>query len=134
MKYNGVAEKKLLTIDEKVSLLESWGIASFDMLQKNAMLQNATERALQVAIEAVIDTCERILALENQPPPGSSAAAVEKVQEMGIIPKKPDYLELVKLRNFIAHRYEKVDLEIVYATVRKKLPLLREFTHAIRNT
>ncbi|MDR0566569.1 MAG: DUF86 domain-containing protein [Prevotellaceae bacterium] len=134
MKYNGIAEKKLLAIDEKVSQIDSWGITSFAMLQKSTMLQNATEHALQVAIEAVIDTCERILALEQQTPSGSSAAAVKKVQELGIIAKNPDYIEMVRFRNFIARRYEKVDLEIVYAIVKKTLPLFREFTHAIRNT
>lgn len=134
MKYNGIVEKKLLAIDEKVSQIDSWGITSFAMLQKSTMLQNATEHALQVAIEAVIDTCERILAIEQQTPSGSSADAVKKVQELGIIAKNPDYIEMVKFRNFIVHRYEKVDLEIVYAIVKKKLPLFREFTHAIRNT
>ena len=134
MKYNGIVEKKLLAIDEKGSQIDSRGITSFAVLQTNAMLQNATERALQVAIEALIDTCERILALEQQAPSGSSADAVKKVQELGIIAKNPDYIEMVKFRNFIVHRYEKVDLEIVYAIVKKKLPLFREFTHAIRNT
>jgi uncharacterized protein YutE (UPF0331/DUF86 family) len=134
MKYNGIVEKKLLFIDEEVSLLESWKITSFAMLQQNTMLQNATERALQVAIEAVIDTCERILALEEQSPASSSADTIKKVQELGIISNNPDYIEMVKFRNFIVHRYEKVDLEIVYAIVRKKLPLFREFIHDIRNT
>ncbi|MDR3366577.1 MAG: DUF86 domain-containing protein [Prevotellaceae bacterium] len=134
MKYNGVVEKKLLTIGEKVSLIESWGITSFAVLQENTMLQNATERALQVAIEAVVDTCERILALENQLPLSSSADTVKKVQEMGVISQNPDYVEMVKFRNFIVHRYEKVDLEIVYAIVKKKLHLFREFINDIRNT
>ncbi|MDR1022525.1 MAG: DUF86 domain-containing protein [Prevotellaceae bacterium] len=124
----------MLVIDKEVSLLESWKITSFAMLQQNTMLQKATERALQVAIEAVIDTCERILALEQQAPAGSSADTVKKVQELGIISNNPDYTEMVKFRNFIVHRYEKIDLEIVYAIVKKKLPLFREFIHDIRNT
>lgn len=110
MKYNGIAAKKLPAIDKKVSRLERWGITSLTMLQKSAMLQNATEHALQASVEAAIDTCERMLALENQLPSGSLAAAVEKVQELGIIPNNPDYIEMVKFRNFIAHRYEKVEL------------------------
>ncbi|MDR2813652.1 MAG: DUF86 domain-containing protein [Prevotellaceae bacterium] len=41
---------------------------------------------------------------------------------------------MVEFRNFIVRRYENVDLEIVYAIVKKKLPLFREFIHNIRNT
>ncbi|MDR1415813.1 MAG: DUF86 domain-containing protein [Prevotellaceae bacterium] len=124
----------MLAIAEKVSQIESWGITSFAMLQESTMLQNATERALQVAIEAVIDTCERILALENQQPPSNSADTIKKMQELGIISQNPDYIEMVKFRNFIAHCYEKIDLVIVYAIVKKKLHLFREFIHDIRST
>jgi hypothetical protein len=69
-----------------------------------------------------------------QTPADTSADTVKKVQELGIISGNPDYTEMVKFRNFIVHRYEKIDLEIVYAIVRKKLPLFREFIHDIRNT
>ncbi|MDR1342078.1 MAG: DUF86 domain-containing protein [Prevotellaceae bacterium] len=134
MKYNEIVEKNLLFIDKEVSLLESWKITSFAMLQQNTMLQKATERVLQVAIEAVIDTCERILALEKQPPADTSADMVKKVQELGVISGSPDYTEMVKFRNFIVHRHEEIDLEIVYAIVKKMLPLFREFIHDIRNT
>ena len=30
----------------------------------------------------------------------------------------PDYLEMVKFRNFIVHRYERIDLEIIYAILK----------------
>ncbi|MDR3188383.1 MAG: DUF86 domain-containing protein [Prevotellaceae bacterium] len=134
MKYNGVVERKLLFIDEQISWLENLEITSFAMLQESTMLQNATERALQVTIEAIIDTCERILALENQPLVSSSADTVKKVQELGIISKNPDYVEMVEFRDFMLHRYDEVDLESIYAIVKKKLHLFREFIHDIRNT
>jgi uncharacterized protein YutE (UPF0331/DUF86 family) len=133
MKYNGVIEKKLLAIEEQLSAIESWNITSFDLLQKNTMLQRAVERSLQVAIEAVIDTAERLLALERQTPAASSAEALDKIQELGIIAKNPQYIEMIKFRNFIVHRYEKIDLEIVYTILKKHLPLFRTFVAEVRS-
>jgi uncharacterized protein YutE (UPF0331/DUF86 family) len=133
MKYNGIIEKKLSAIEEKINLIESWNVISVSMLQDNLMLQNAVEHVLQVAIEAVIDTVERILSIEKQTPPANSAEAIQKLQTLGIISLNPDYIDMVKFRNFIVHRYEKIDLEIVYAIIKSKLPLFREFIDAIRN-
>jgi uncharacterized protein YutE (UPF0331/DUF86 family) len=132
MKYNGTIEKKLRVIEEMISEIERWNIVSFEMLRENVMLQRAVERDLQIAIEAVIDIVQRVLAIEKQTPSGTSADAIKKVQELGIIPAHPAYVEMVKFRNFIVHRYEKIDLEIVYATVKNKLPLFKEFVDAIR--
>ena len=124
MKYNGIIEAKLRTIEDKLSEIESWQIVSYNQLQINSMLRNATERALQVAIEAIIDICEHILAIEGIPAPETSANVIKKVIELG----------MVRFRNFIVHRYEKIDLEIIYAIVTKKLPVFRNFIHEIRKS
>jgi uncharacterized protein YutE (UPF0331/DUF86 family) len=133
MKYNGVIEKKLLVIEEKVNLIEQWNVTSFAMLTENTMLQNAVEQALQVAIEAVIDTAEHILAIEEQWP-DSADDAINIVQQLGIIKKNPMYADLVQLRNFIVYNYEKVDLAIVYSIIKKHLSVFRTFIAEIRNT
>ena len=134
MKYNGIIEAKLRTIEDKLSEIESWQIVSYNQLQINSMLRNATVRALQVAIEAIIDICEHILAIEGIPAPETSANVIKKVIEIGIITNSPEYLEMVRFRNFIVHRYEKIDLEIIYAIVSKKLPVFRNFIHEIRKS
>ena len=134
MKYNGIIEAKLRIIEEKLLEIESWQISSYQKLQMNSMLRNATERALQVAIEAIIDICEHILALENISAPDTSSNVVKKAIETGIITNSAEYLEMIRFRNFIVHRYEKIDLEIIYAIVSKKLPVFRNFIHEIRNS
>ncbi|MDR2775375.1 MAG: DUF86 domain-containing protein [Tannerella sp.] len=134
MKYNGIVENKLRVIEEMISEIEYWNIASFALLQENVMLQRAVERELQIAIEAVIDTAERILAIEKQTPAATSVEAMEKLQKLGIIPVNSAYTDMIKFRNFIVHRYEKIDLAIVYATIKNKIPVFREFVDAVRNT
>ena len=134
MKYNGVIEAKLRTIEEKLSEIENWQIISCQQLQLNSMLRNATERALQVAIESIIDICEHILALEGIPAPDTSANVIKRIIEMGIITNSPEYPEMIRFRNFIVHRYERIDLEIIYTIVSKKLSVFRNFIHEIRNS
>jgi len=132
MKYNGVIENKLRIIEQKLEEIRSWKIESFEQLQSSSLLQNALERALQVAIEVMIDIGERILANEQIPPQNSASENIRKLQEMNIIKAKPEYLEMVKFRNFLVHRYERVDLEIIYAILKNKLGLFSEFVEDIR--
>jgi len=39
-----------------------------------------------------------------------------------------------KFRNFIVHRYERIDLEIIYSILRNKLHLFRHFIAEIRES
>jgi len=134
MKYNGIIEKKLRVIENKLDNIQEWNIDSFDKLKSSSLLQNAVERALQVAVEAMIDISERILALENVAPQSTSAANVEKLQTMNILSNQEEYKDMVRFRNFIVHRYEKIDLEIIYDILVNKLKLFAKFIEDIRNS
>ncbi len=132
MKYNGIIESKLRIIEQKLAEIESWKIVSFSQLRESSMLQNAVERALQVCTEVMIDISERILALNEIPPLPSSSENIAKLQEMNIISTRPEYGDMVKFRNFIVHRYEKIDLEIIYSILKNKLFLFTAFIDEIR--
>lgn len=134
MKYNGVIEDKLRLIEQKLQEIRSWKIDTYEQFQKSSLLQNATERALQVSIELMIDVSERILALEQIPPQNTASDNIRQLQELKIITPLPEYLDMVKFRNFIVHRYERIDLEIIYAILRNKLFLFESFVRDIRNS
>ncbi|MBM3436428.1 MAG: DUF86 domain-containing protein [Bacteroidetes bacterium] len=133
MKYNGVIENKLRIIEQKLGEIRSWDVRSFEKFKKSSLLQNACERALQVAIEVMIDISERILALEKISPLNSAAENVEHLQKMGILKSEVGYTEMIRFRNFIVHRYEKVDIEIVYNILHNKLVAFESFVRDIRN-
>lgn len=134
MKYNGIIEDKLRVIEQKLEEIRSWEIGSFNDFKQSSLLQNASERALQVAIEVMIDIGERIMAHENIPPQNSAAENILRLQKMNIIKAIPEYIEMVRFRNFIFHRYEKIDIEIVYSIIKNKLNLFESFVDDIRNT
>ena len=112
--------------------LHSWDISSFNRLSESTLLQNAVERALQVSIEVMIDVCERILALSGLPPARSSSEAISRIQDLGILSRHNEYVDLVRFRNFIVHRYERIDLEIIYSILDQKLFLFHDFVKEVR--
>jgi len=132
MKYNGIIESKLRIIEQKLAEIESWHIASFIQLRDSSLLQNAVERALQVCTEVMIEISERILALNEVPPMPSASENILKLQELGILSARPEYGDMVRFRNFIVHRYEKIDLEIIFGILKNKLFLFNEFIDEVR--
>lgn len=134
MKYNGIIEDKLRIIERKLEEIRSWKIDSFEDFQQSTLLQNAAERALQVAIEVMIDISERILSLKKIPPRNTAAENITQLQKLNIIKPVPEYSDMIKFRNFIVHRYEKIDLEIVYAILKNKLTLFESFIEDVRNS
>lgn len=134
MKYNGTIEAKLRVIEEKLEEIESWKISSLRQLNENSMLRNATERALQVAVEAIIDVCERIMAVEKMDAGKNAASCLERLISEGIISNEPEYVNMIRFRNFIVHRYEKIDTGIIFTIVSQKLYVFRNFIDEVRNS
>ncbi len=134
MKYNGIIENKLRIIEEKLEDIRSWNIRSYEQFLQSSLLINAAERALQVAVEVMIDVSERILALEKVTPKDSASENIEQLQNMKIIRTLPEYINMVKFRNLIVLRYEKIDPQIVYSIIQNKLPLFESFIEDIRKS
>jgi uncharacterized protein YutE (UPF0331/DUF86 family) len=133
MKYNGIIERKLRVIEENVSDINSWNINSLQQLKESSLLQKATERALQISIEVMIDISERILALNEIEPANTSVENMKKLEQIGVIKSFNDYANMVRFRNFIVHRYEKIDIEIIYAILKNNLYLFNQFVNEIRS-
>ncbi len=134
MKFNGIIERKLRVIEENISDIKSWNIASLQQLKESSLLQKATERALQISIEVMFDISERILALNEIEPANTSAENMKKLEQIGVIRSFDDYANMVRFRNFIVHRYEKIDIEIIYAILKNNLHLFTQFVNEIRTS
>lgn len=114
MEFNGVIERKLAYLREQVALLRSWQLGTVAEFATDRLLCRAVERQLQVCAEAVIDICERVLAVKKEPPVQAASERVEKLAELGILADPAPYRSMVQFRNFIVPRYEQIDPEILY--------------------
>jgi uncharacterized protein YutE (UPF0331/DUF86 family) len=134
MRYNGVIQRKLAILDKQLNEIrlhlknvtykefeDSWGMRSM------------TERALQVAVEILIDISERIIALENAGPASTASECIEKLVALNVLESKEPFVDMFKFRNVIVHQYEEVDPAILFNLAKNKLGDFRKFMNAIDN-
>lgn len=124
---NGVITKKLAVLEETLHELESLGRVSTEMLNKDWLVRRAVERDLQILAEIVIDICHRLVSIAGLAPAATGADAVQKCVRLGALPSADPFRQMVQFRNFIVHRYEQVDSEILAGMLNKHLQDFRLF-------
>ncbi len=118
---NGVILQKLQTLDDVLIELRSLGTVSVAQLQAEWRTRRAIERDLQVLVEIVIDVCQRLLSVSGHTPSSTGRQAVERCVTLGILSDAAAYKKMVQFRNFIVHRYERVDDAILVDMVNRRL-------------
>lgn len=121
MAYNGIISGKLANLEQRLTQLRSWELGTLEQFRENWLVRSAVERALQVAVEIMIDIGERILAIEGRTPDPTSAGNLRILAEVGAIRSAETYARMVRFRNFIVHRYEYVDPDVLYDIVQNHL-------------
>ena len=124
---NGVVLQKLQTLDETLTELRSLGQISVTQLNNDWRTRRAVEGDLQVLVEIVIDVCQRLISLAGQTPATTGADAVERCIQLGALSSYEAYHKMVQFRNFIVHRYERVDVAILVNMVNQRLPDFERF-------
>lgn len=132
MAINGIIQQKLSHLQERLKELREWDLGSPEAFARNVMLRSAVERHLQVCVEILVDVCERYLALARQEPGETSAENLRKAQALGLIASADAYVGMVRFRNFIVHRYERIQPEIVYDIAANHLGDLERFIDEVK--
>jgi len=133
MKMNGVIERKLRLLEQKLSEINDWEITNFSEFKKSSLQINAVERALTVCVEIMIDVSERILALNRKPPKNTSIENFQELEKMRIVKSYNRYADMIRFRNFVVHRYENIDTQILFLIVTKRLDNFLAFIDEIRD-
>ena len=122
MKYNGIIQRKLALLDEQVQKIRQHteGV-SFEEFRDSWALRSMSERAVQVAAEIVIDIAERIISLKHAGPVASSAKAIDRLVDLGVLSSSDPYRSIVRFRNLIVHEYEEVDPKLLYSIITEHL-------------
>ncbi|MEA2013070.1 MAG: DUF86 domain-containing protein [Verrucomicrobiota bacterium] len=132
MKYNGIIQKKVaFIIDYRKKLENELNGVEFSEFQRNWAMQRMTERTLQVMVEVVIDISERIIAMENAGPIETASQAINKLVELRVISKSTPYVDMVRFRNLIVHRYEVIEPELLYSIAKNKLTDFNKFVEEL---
>lgn len=132
MKYNGVIQRKLALLDDRILRLKNYveGMTKSRFIGDWAA-RSVAERTLQVSAEIVIDIAERIIALENAGPVAGAAAAIEKLHQLGVLSSPDPYRSIVRLRNLIVHEYEEIEPDLLFDIIQNHLDDFRKFRDEI---
>ena len=128
---NGVISQKLHSLDEVLNELRSLGEVDVQQLQTDWRTRRAVERDLQVLVEVVIDVCQRLISLQGETPAVTSLGAIERCIQLGALSDDEVYLKMVRFRNFIVHRYEKVDPNVLVDMINQHLTDFEQFRDEI---
>ena len=132
MEINGVVERKLRLLEQKVEEIKEWGITDYSSFKNSSLKINAVERALTVSVEIMIDVSERILAVKKKAPKDSSIQNFQELEKIKAIESYDKYADMVRFRNFVVHRYENIDTEILFNIITNKLNNFLDFIDEIR--
>ena len=128
---NGVILRRLEILETTLGDLRSLGAVSADQLERDWRTRRAIERSLQVLVEIVLDVCQRIISLAGQSPASTGTEAVQRSIQLGALSEFQPYGQMVQFRNFIVHRYERVDTAILVDMVNQRLPNFERFRDEI---
>ncbi len=129
----GVIASKLDLMARYLGHLRAVVPATLAELEGNWERQKAIERALQVLVEIVVDIADRIIALSSGPPSATGAGSLERLEQLGVVANAERYRPMVRFRNLIVHRYEEVDLSILFGIITQHLDNFEEFGREVRS-
>lgn len=128
-----VVERLLGLLEEYVGDLESVQDISFDEYKSTKQVKRFVERTLQIAIEACLDLGNHIIADEGLREPEDNKDVFKVLAEAGIIDAKllGSLQPMASFRNLIVHDYGKIDDEIVFGILQRRLEDFREYSKMI---
>lgn len=114
-------------LDQVLRELRSLGELTVERLQAEWIVRRAVERDLQIAVEVVIDVCQRVLSLKGVAPAATARAALVACEGLGMVESAEKYRPLVGFRNILVHDYDDLRLEVVVEIVNQRLAVLADF-------
>ena len=132
MEAKGIVFRKMEVIEETLRELRGLDKVTAARLEEDFFLKKGIERALQVCVEAVIDTAHRIVSLADKPPCSTAGKALDAIESLGVIDKASSYTPMVQFRNIVVHRYGSVDNEIIVGILDRHLDDFDRFMNEVR--
>ena len=129
-----IVASRIHKIRECVGLLRKIAqIASEESFLKDPFLSASAERYMQVAIQAVLDICNHIVADLGLEAPSEYRQVPEILAERKLLPVRlaKRMAAMIGLRNILVHEYLKLDRRLVYKAIKKDLGDFEKFVKAV---
>ena len=133
--YNSSIIKKMGKIEYFLKNLEFIGDVSKKEFISNIMRWGSAERFLQLAIEALIDIGNHIIAEKDWGTIDASRDVAYILFEKGVLDESSRelFLNMIGFRNILVHEYLEVDVNKVFDITKNKLNDIRKILSALSN-
>lgn len=122
-------QKRLRKLDEYIHMLEKLRANSRESILNDPFIYGNVERYLQLAIQAVIDVCNHVLADRNINGVFEYRDMIERMGKENLLPE--DYAKRIAsmagLRNILVHEYLEIDRDKLYNILQTRLNDFKEF-------
>ncbi len=116
-------QERLKRLAQYVEFLEKRKTVSYEEFDEDKTIEWSVERALQVAIQIVVDISTHILNTTSNLTPQDYADAIIKLGKIGVIPA--DFAKKIErmpgFRNILVHQYAEIDTRRVYQNMQEEL-------------
>ena len=129
-----IISSRIHRIRECVGFLTKIGeITNENSFLKDPFLAGSAERYLQVAIQAVLDICNHIVADLGFEAPSEYRQVPEILANHKLLPARLSerLASMMGLRNILVHEYLKVDRRLVYQIIKNDLGDFAKFVKAV---
>ena len=120
VEFNGI-ERRLDELSERLARLTPFKDKTRQAFDDDPYLCDIVERNLEVAVQACIDICHRIISLENARKPTDYYESFLIMGEIGVLPV--DFSQrlapMAGFRNILVHEYVNIDWDIVYENLQR---------------
>lgn len=122
-------QRRLKKLDEYIRILEKLRVNSKESFLNDPFIYGNVERYLQLAIQAVIDVCNHILADRNINGVVEYRDMIERMGKENFLPE--DYAKRIAsmagLRNILVYEYLEIDRDRLYNILQTQLNDFKEF-------
>ena len=126
-------ENKISSARKYSNILKRYKGFTKEKIRANTDIRGAVERYLYLETQAAIDLAEAVIAHKNFRKPTTMSEAFYILNEEKIISGRltEKLARMVGFRNVLAHDYEDIDYDIVYAVLQKGLNDIELFLKAV---
>lgn len=128
-----VIENKISSIKKYLNILERYKKYSKKEIEEDLNIRGAVERYLYLAVQSSIELAESVVAFKNVRKPSTMSEAFYILEEEKIISKEllDKMIKMTGFRNVIAHDYERMNYDIVYAVLQNGVADIKQFASEI---
>lgn len=130
---DAVILERLTLLDDYVSDLRSLQDVDYQTYAESKLIHRTVERTLHLAVEACLDIGQHLIAQEGLRRPADNPDVFVVLVEEQILPDdlRTKLTAMARFRNLIVHDYARIDNQVVFAILKKRLDDFDQYARAI---